>query len=175
MTTLPVEPLRAGVHHLARACAGLAGLCFFAIFLINAVQIAMRTFFGGGFLWVTDLSQLLFVWMVMLGVVVAYHQRGHIVVDFVVARFQGRSELALATAVRAIELVLFASLVYAGIQVTLVRTGIAYIQLGLPTSWAFAAVPTAGTLLLLAALVLPLRFEREAARDDVEPPEGDQE
>ena len=32
------------------AAAVLAGACFFAIFVLNVVQIAMRTFGGGGFL-----------------------------------------------------------------------------------------------------------------------------
>lgn len=146
----------------------LSGLCFLAIFGINIVQIGMRTLAGGGFIWVTDLSQLLLLWMVMLGTVAAYHAREHIVVDFLVVRLTGVSEKLIASLTRAVEIGLFVFLLQTGVQVTQVRAGIDYIQLGIPTSWGFAAIPVAAVALLLVAVVLPLRFERQQAQDEIE-------
>lgn len=162
------QTARRTVALLLRGAAVLAGACFFAIFVLNVVQIAMRTFGGGGFLWSTDLSSVLFVWMVMLGIAAAYHQRGHIVVDFIVARVHGVSERVIALVVRGVEIAVFVVLVYAGIEVAVLRTGISFIQLDIATSWAYSAVPVGGALMLLSALVLPPRLERPAVQDDID-------
>jgi TRAP-type transport system small permease protein len=168
--TRVLQTARRAVALLLGVAAVLAGACFFAIFVLNVVQIAMRTFGGGGFLWSTDLSSVLFVWMVMLGIAAAYHQRGHIVVDFIVARAHGLSERIIALVVRGVEITVFGVLVYAGTEVAMLRTGISFIQLDAPTSWAFSAVPVGGALMLLSAVVLPLRLERPAVQDDIDDP-----
>lgn len=169
MFSAALAGVRTGARRLSALCAVVSGICFLAIFLVNLLQIGLRTFAGGGFIWVTDLSQLLFIWMVMLGTVTAYHAREHIVVDFLVAKLSGVRELVLAGATRVIEIALFALLIQAGAEVARVRGGISYIQLGVPTSWGYAAIPVAGGLLLLTALILPLRFERMLYEDDIEP------
>lgn len=167
MSTL-LSATRMVVLHVSRASAMLSGLCFLAIFLVNVVQIGLRTLAAGGLIWVTDLSQLLFIWMIMLGTVAAYHAREHIVVDFLVARLTGQSATIIAAVTRAVEIGLFAFLLHTGLQVTRIRAGIDYIQLGIPTSWGFAAIPAAAVVLLLTSLVLPLRFERQLTQDDID-------
>jgi TRAP-type transport system small permease protein len=159
--------LRSVAAAIGAAAGAVAGLAFLALFVVNMAQIIRRTFFEGGWIWVTDFSQLVFLWMVMLGTVAAYHARAHIVVDFLVAKLSGVSELAVATLVRGIELALFGYLLVGGLDVARNRGGIAYIQLGVPTSWGFYALPVAAALLIVIALSLPLRFEREQALDDI--------
>ncbi|MBA2318997.1 MAG: TRAP transporter small permease [Euzebyales bacterium] len=158
---------RTGATHVSAACAALSGLCFLAIFLVNVTQIGLRSLAGGGWIWVTDLSQLLFIWMVMLGTVAAYHAHEHIVVDFLVARLTGLRETVAAGLTRVVEIGLFAILLQTGLDVARVRGGISYIQLGVPTSWGFYAIPVAAALLLLLAFLLPLRFERPVMQDEI--------
>lgn len=160
---------------LARTSAGavatvagtLSGVAFLILFAVNLAQIALRTFGEGGWIWVTDLSQLLFVWMVMLGTVAAYHARDHIVVDFLIAGFTGVREVVIATAIRVIEIALFVLLFLGGFDVAVNRAGFSYVQLGIPTSWGYAAIPIAAVLLVLIALALPLRFPRQEADDEI--------
>lgn len=162
--------LRSAAAAIGAGAAAMSGLAFLALFVVNTAQIARRTFFGGGWIWVTDFSQLVFLWMVMLGTVAAYQARAHIVVDFLVARLSGLTEMSLAVLVRVIELALFAYLLVGGMEVARNRGGIAYIQLGIPTSWGFYALPAAAALLIVIAISLPLRFERQEAMDDIVAP-----
>jgi TRAP-type C4-dicarboxylate transport system permease small subunit len=144
--------------HLAigTASAWGAGLAFFAIFCVNLAQIATRAL-GGGLVWVPDLSQLLFLWTVMLGTVAAYCRGEHVVTGLMDGRLRGKAEVAFLAAVRAIEFAFFAILVVAGAHVTGVRGSISYVQLGGPTSWAYAAIPVAALLMAIVAVILPLR------------------
>ncbi len=141
---------------VGQVSAWTAGITFLAIFVVNIGQIGLRAV-GGGWVWVTDASQLLLLWTVMLGTVGAYCYGEHIVTGFLEDRLHGTSLRILLLCIRAIELAFFLTLVIAGWAVTTSRSGIPYVQLGVSTGWAYAAIPTAGLLLLVAALFLPLR------------------
>src|SRR5699024_10070252 len=95
---------------------GVAGGVFAAIFVINIVQIVARQL-TGGWIWVGDLTQLLFAWMVMLGAAAAYGRTEHIVADFLVERLPRVGRVALAYLMRGLELLIGFVLVIAGLQV----------------------------------------------------------
>lgn len=148
------------------AASWVAGTFFGIIFAINVAQIVLRQF-DGGWIWVSDLSRLLFAWMVMLGAAAAYGKREHIVASFLVERVPDRWQWLPALAVRVIELLVGLILVLAGIQVAQNRGQIDYIQLeGVSTGWAYLSVPVLGALILLFALTLPLK--PETTEDQVE-------
>jgi TRAP-type C4-dicarboxylate transport system permease small subunit len=141
------------------AASWVAGTFFGIIFAINIAQIVGRQF-DGGWIWVSDLSRLLFAWTVMLGAAAAYGKREHIVASFLVERVPERLQWVPALAVRIIEILVGLILVLAGIQVAQNRGQIDYIQLeGVSTGWAYASVPVLGALILLFALTLPLKPE----------------
>lgn len=140
---------------IGAATAWIAGLAFAAIFVLNLAQMVLRQF-GHGWLWVTDLSQLLLLWTVMLGAVAAFCRYEHIVTGWLDGKLTGGALRVLLIVLRVVEIGFFAILVASGAAVTQARDSIPYVQLGVPTSWSYAAIPVAAALLVAAALTLPL-------------------
>jgi len=151
--------LRSGLAGVPRfiglLTAWVAGLAFAVIFAVNLVQMVARAL-GGGWVWVPDVSQLLFLWLIMLGSVAAYCHGEHIVTGYLDGKLTGRSRRVLSVVLRVVEVVFFLVLVVSGSYVVQVRGNINYIQLGIPTSWAYLAIPVGGALMALAALTMPL-------------------
>lgn len=153
---------------LIEATSWAAGVAFMIIFAANIVQIAARPF-NGGWVWVNDLSRLLFAWTVMLGAAAAYGRYDHIIASFLIERLSPVRQRVVAVAVRAVEVLIAFVLLASGLQVAATRMQIEYIQLGVPTGWAFLSVPALGCLILIFALTCPLhtpttqdQAEREA-------------
>jgi TRAP-type C4-dicarboxylate transport system permease small subunit len=128
---------------------------FATLLVLNLVQVGLRSF-ANGFIWVTDLSQLLLLWMVMLGTVAAYCFNEHIVTGYLDGKLQGAALKVLLIVLRVLEAGFFLILIVAGYAVASVRGGIPYVQLGISTGWTYAAIPAAGVLLLIAAVGRPL-------------------
>jgi TRAP-type C4-dicarboxylate transport system permease small subunit len=124
---------------------------FSTIFLINIIQILVRPF-GGGFIWVHDLSALLFAWTVMLGAAAAYGKFDHIVASFLVDKFPPTGRQVLAYFVRVIEITVAFILLMASLQIVETRMNISYIQLGIPTGWAYLSVTALGAFMLVFGL-----------------------
>lgn len=158
--------MRAGLPGVGRSrdaivagTAWAAGVLFAVIFAINVAQIVARQI-SGGWIWVSDLSRLLFAWTVMLGAAAAYGRHEHIVASFLVERVPPRWQWIPALVVRVIEVLVALILVLAGLQVASTRAQIEYVQLeGASTGWAYLAVPALGTLMLLFAATSPLTPE----------------
>lgn len=62
---------------------GLLCLLLLAMICLACVQIALRTFFSGGFLWADPLLRYLVLWSGMLGAVVATREGKHIAIDLI--------------------------------------------------------------------------------------------
>ncbi|MGH3516874.1 MAG: TRAP transporter small permease [Haloechinothrix sp.] len=145
----------AGLRLICALFGWVSGVCLGTIFAINIAQIVYRLV-GPGWIWVSDLSRLLFTWTVMAGATAAYARKEHIVTDFLAARLAGASRLVVALLVRGVELCFMATLCVAGIAVATSRADIAYVQLGVSTSWAFWAIPVCAAAMVLASLFLPI-------------------
>jgi TRAP-type C4-dicarboxylate transport system permease small subunit len=139
---------------------------FATIFIVNIVQIAMRQL-GGGWIWVHDLSALLFAWTVMLGAAAAYGKFDHVVASFLIDKLSPALSKVLAYFVRLIELLVGLSLTVGSLSVVETRMNINYIQLGIPTGWAYLSVLTLGVLMLIFALTAPV--ETVAKEETVSP------
>lgn len=164
----PATQISTRARGLLAACtAWLAGIAFGTIFAINIAQITARQI-NGGWIWVSDLSRLLFVWTVMLGAAAAYARHEHIVASFLTERVPDRWQWLPGVIIRTIELVLAFVLVVAGMNVAEGRMQIDYIQLGVPTGYAYYAIPALGALMLLFGLTSPLRPPSEQERIDLE-------
>jgi len=133
------------------ASAAVAGVLFAAIFAMNVVQIFARAI-SGGWIWVGDLNQLLFAWMIMLGAAAAYGRVDHITADLFAERLPRIGRAILAYAMRFVELAIGIVLLVSGMQVAATRMNIPYIQLGVPTGLTFYAIPALGILMLFFGL-----------------------
>lgn len=140
---------------VGRFAQAVAGLLFLALLVLNLVQVAVRSV-GNGLIWVTDLSQLMLLWMVMMGTVAAYCFNEHIVTGYLDAKLRGVPQKVLLIILRVFEALFFLVLIVAGYAVASVRGGIPYVQLGISTGWTYAAIPAAGVLLLIACVARPL-------------------
>jgi TRAP-type C4-dicarboxylate transport system permease small subunit len=155
---------------IGRATQWVSAALFIGLLVLNLVQVGLRAA-GGGFVWVTDLSQVMLLWMVMTGVVAAYCAGEHIVTGYLDTKLSGRPQAVLLLGLRVLEVLFFLVLVVAGYTVTTVRAAIPYVQLGISTGWTYAAIPVAGLLLLAAAVSRPLSLPSpEVPLDDL--PEG---
>ena len=144
------------------AAAWVAGIFFGIIFAVNVAQIVLRQL-DAGWIWATDLSRLLFIWMVMLGAAAAYGLREHVVASFIVEKVPDRLQWIPTIVVRVLEVLVALILLFAGIAVAQNRAQIDYVQLeGVSTGWAYLSVPVLGALMLLCALTLPLKPETTA-------------
>lgn len=165
------RPRTAVPRAIAWVTSWVAAVTFLVIFVVNVAQIVLRSL-GSGWVWVGDLSQLLFIWTIMMGATAAFCLREHIVASFLIERLSGRLKLAAALFIRAIEVAFFGILLIAGASVADVRGRIDYIQLHVSTAWAFYAIPVAAGLMLLAALTLDLRSEDEQPHAAIEEAEA---
>jgi len=152
---------------LAAGTAWLAGVLFGTIFAVNIAQITARQI-SGGWIWVSDLSRLLFAWTVMLGAAAAYARHEHIVASFFTERVPASWQWLPGLFVRTIELLVAFVLIVAGMQVADNRMQIDYIQLGVSTGYAYLSVPALGIFMLLFGLTSPLKPPSERERIDIE-------
>lgn len=140
------------IKRLADAIGMIAGILFIALFILNIIQILNRYLFGISFLWIPDLTRMLFVWVVFLGGATAYIRGQHLMIDFVKNKF---SQKAIKGADALIDLGMAAFLILLiikGIRITLVRLNIPYDAWEVPTAIAYVAVPVACLIMLLAPL-----------------------
>lgn len=168
MTDAQEAPVTLRERLVTKAAHGLAmaaGAGLLVIFAINVGQIFARPIFGG-WIWVNDLSRLLIAWVIMLGAGAAYGLREHLLVDLLAEKLRGVGEIIVALILRVIEVVVGLLLLLSGAVVALSRMSIRYIQLGVPTGWAFMAIPALGLAMLVFGLCLPLRASSSAQDEE---------
>lgn len=144
------------VQGVSRILAVLAGALLVTLFLINVGQIVTRPV-TGGLIWVNDLSRLLVTWVIMIGASAAVGLREHLVVDLVIERAGPRFQVLCAYVVRVCELGIGFVLLVSGVVVAMGRMNIQYIQLGIPTGYAFLAVPVLGFFMVVFGTLMGIR------------------
>ncbi|MCM3714773.1 TRAP transporter small permease [Alkalihalobacillus oceani] len=131
----------------------LIGISFLTLFLLNVANIFLRTFTSTSLLWVVDFSQLLVVWIVGFGAVIALHRKEHLLIGFIKEKFPRNIELSIELVTRVLLLIFYGVLVVTGIEVAQVRMNIAYVTLGWPTGLAYWSMPVTGSLMILFAIL----------------------
>ncbi|MCX7787231.1 MAG: TRAP transporter small permease [Spirochaetes bacterium] len=130
-----------------------SGVLFLGLLVLNVLRIFLRYFFGISWLWVPDLSRLLFIWIVFLGSACLYGGGEHLVMDYFISKLDYGIASKLRRFVLAGECVLFIVLMGVGIQMTIVRMGIPFDTWDLPTGYAYLAVPISGAIMMFFCLV----------------------
>ncbi|WP_176554684.1 TRAP transporter small permease [Georgenia sp. 311] len=147
------------VTGISTRLAAIAGAVLLALFLVNVAQIATRPI-TGGWIWVNDLSRLLVTWVIMIGASAAIGLREHLLVDFVVQRAPAAFRTVSALVVRALEVGIGFILLVSGAAVAMNRMDIQYIQLGIPTGYAYLAVPVLGLFMVLFGVLMSLQGQQ---------------
>jgi TRAP-type C4-dicarboxylate transport system permease small subunit len=104
----------------------------------------------------------------MLGAAAAYGKFDHVVASVLVDRISLRWSRILAILVRLIELSVGAIILYASLEIVETRMSIPYVQLGIPTGWAYVSVSVLGAAILIFGLTTPFtpRPREEFPADD---------
>ncbi len=142
--------LRTGLDRILTAAIGVALL---GIFFLNLYQVGGRYLFGVGAVWIPDVTRLLFIWMVFLGVALMHLRKRHLVIDFVQLRLPLPLRRALEALITGAMLALAGLLVVVGWRIAMIRMDIPYTGWEIPTGYAYLAVPVCGALLALISLL----------------------
>lgn len=125
----------------------MTGTLFLFLFIVNVVQIILRSTTGKSMLWVVDFSQLAMIWIVFLGASVAVYRHDHLLIDFIKHKVSKANAYLLDLTTRSLFLVFMLVVVYNGIHITKIRMNIDFISLGWPTGYAYAALPITGIII----------------------------
>jgi len=136
------------VKNLIEGIQWFSGVLFLILLVLNVLRILLRYFFGISWLWVPDLSRLLFIWIVFLGSACLYGKGEHLLMDYFISKLEPKGARTLRRFVLAGECVLFVVLIGVGIQMTIVRMGIPFDTWDLPTGYAYLSVPVSGAVML---------------------------
>src|SRR6266478_112295 len=135
--------------------------------LLTAVEIAIllagviaRYVFRSPFTWSDELASILFLWLAMLGTVVAFrrgeHMRMSVLVNSVGRRWKAFFEaFSIALAIAFLLLILWPAVEYASDEVLIVTPA-----LEIPNVWRAAAVPVGCALMLIVAALRLARAGR---------------
>jgi TRAP-type transport system small permease protein len=140
--------LTAFLDGTARALEVVLALLFLALFLVTMLNIVLRNVGGVAWMWIPAFSRLTFVWVVFLGLALAYRRGDHLVVDVLLARLRGRARRAATLLIHAALIPFALMLLVYGRDVAAVRMRVRFDTWHWPTGWAYAAVPVAAAILL---------------------------
>lgn len=144
------------VKRISHVLAAIAGATLLVLLLVNIIQIVARPLMGG-LIWVNDLSRLLISWVVMVGASAGIGLREHLIVDFIVERSPAAFRVFSAYGVRLLEIGSGLILLVSGLVVAMERMNIQYVQLGIPTGYAYLAVPVLGFFMVMFGLLMSVR------------------
>jgi tripartite ATP-independent transporter DctM subunit len=144
----------------ARLDGWLGHLVEVPVALLTAVEVLIllagvisRYVFRNPFVWSDELASILFLWLAMLGAVVAFRRDEHMRMSTLVARASPRwrtffEAFAVALAVAFLALILHPAIEYAADEAAIVTPA-----LEIPNIWRAAALPVGCVLMLLFALL----------------------
>ncbi len=163
--------MRRFVLRLDRWLAGSAWLAACALLAIIVVlglwQVLARFVFSQPTAWTEEAMRRLLIWMVMLGVVVAFRRGALVSVDLLLRRSTGVWQHIVRSIVAGVSLVYLVVLVRYGIELVARVRFQTFASMELSMSWAYAALP-AGALLSIVAVIAhhldPLNEELDAAQ-----------
>src|SRR3954451_10189108 len=121
--------------------------------LILFAGVVSRYVFHNPFTWSDELASILFLWLAMLGAVVAFRRSEHMRMSTLVARASPRwraffEAFAVAVAVAFLVLILHPTIEYAADEAAVVTPA-----LEIPNVWRAAALPVGCALMLMFALL----------------------
>ena len=135
----------------------ISGTLFLVIFSINTMEIISRTFFNHSFLWVTDISTICIVWMIMLGMAVGVYQKEHIVLDLLISRFPHRLRHVVTVVITLLTFAFFVMLFVTGVEMAGTKRMLFFPTIRWSMIWAYSALPVFS--LSAAVFMIPALIE----------------
>lgn len=126
---------------LAALQTHISGNLFLVIFFINTMEIISRTFFNHSFLWVTDVSTICIVWMIMLGMAVGVYQKEHIILEILVSKFPHKLRHVINIVITLLTFSFFLMLFVTGVEMAGSKRMLIFPTIRWSMIWAYAALP----------------------------------
>ena len=164
----PVGVWSVGVWSIARdgivrVCEVVSAILLITLSALLFAGIAARYVFRYPLTWSDDIVGFNFIWLTMIGSVVAYHRSQHLRMNSVVERASPHWRRALGLATATGEIVVFATLIGPGLRHAMDGFIIGSPVLDIPMFWRGLAVPVGSVLLLILALMKLPSLPREGA------------
>lgn len=166
--------MRKLLNYLDKLLFYFSGILFLGLFLINTVQIVIRSATSKSLLWVVDFSQLLLVWIVFLGATVALYRKEHLLIDYLKEKVSKKVSAYIDIITRILFLIFIIVISYNGIKVVEIRMSIDYVILGWPTGLAYLAIPVTGVIMILYLFhalyesIQILRYKKDSSQTDLD-------
>ena len=138
----------------------LAGIILIFIMLSVSLEVILRTFFNCPQIWVTEVTEVLLLYITFLGSAWLLREGGHVKVDIILARLKPKNIALLGIISSVIGVFVSVTLTVYGFSVTL-----DYLQRGIYTPTAME-IPVSVIILVIpiGALMLSFQFIRRAGR-----------
>jgi TRAP-type C4-dicarboxylate transport system permease small subunit len=130
----------------------LLAMVFLAITTSLVFVGAIARTVGHPVIWAIDIAQLSFVWACVLGADIALKRNAHIEIDILVRTFSRDARRILAIVFLIMISVFLATLVYLGVQLTLLNLERPLGDVGISYGYVTSAIPVGAFLMLMTAL-----------------------
>lgn len=149
---------------LARSEASAGFMILAALIAVLTLQVAGRQIPGIFFPWTEEVSRFLFVWLAFLGTALAVQRNAHVAIHFVADRMSPRLQLVLALVVRMLVVSFALIMLIYGFRLCM-STRMVSTVLRLPMWLPYAAIPTAGALIVAHGVIGMLRLLGDGVSD----------
>lgn len=165
-----MEPIKKGLDQVLK---GASVILFGLLVLVVVWQVFTRQVLNNPSAWTEELARYTFVWVGLFATALVFSERGHIAVDFVVKKFSGPAQKAVAVIVQ-LSIILFAGsvLVYGGIRASRGAWGQSLSALPTQVGVMYLVMPITGLMIVFYAvyhLQAVLRNAEEALETDENP------
>ena len=128
------------------------------------LQVITRYFFGHTYEWSEELARFLFVWVTFLGGALIMGESGHLAVQLLPSKLQGKvAGLVLDGFINLCSYVFILLLIFQGSKMVAVMTFQESPGLGLPMSWVYLVMPASGVLMMLYLFKDTVRIAKAVA------------
>jgi tripartite ATP-independent transporter DctM subunit len=139
-----------GVDLVAALLTGVEVLILFA-------GVVSRYVFHNPLVWSDELASILFLWLAMLGAVVAFRRGEHMRMSTLVARASPRWRTFFEAFARAVAIAFLILILHSSVEYALDEAAVVTPAMEIPNIWRASAVPIGCALMLLFALLRLLR------------------
>ena len=143
-----------------------------AIACVLLLQVVSRMIFKYPFAWPEELAGFLFVWLIFLGVSVAYRSGGMIGINWLVQMLPAWARAVINAITSLLMILLLFFLVWKGVETTLKAASSQTTVLRFSWAWVYAAFPV-GFSLLLASVMLDFLTNPKGANNGILDSESD--
>ncbi|WP_104398533.1 TRAP transporter small permease [Vibrio penaeicida] len=102
-------------------------------------NVVLRYVFDSGLAWSEEVSRITFVWLVFLGIVIAYQENEHLAVDILASRLKGRAAKVVGFIRILVSVLILLACAIGGVKLMVLTQNQGLPSTGLPTSIIYLA------------------------------------